>query len=88
MDSNEILNRYLQGLEKRLKDSLTAHMDEQYMLFPGPISYTKTVNNIDWDKSEVAISVRVTHTTIPKFSLDTLKGKLVGRQKNEAQQYL
>lgn len=75
-------------LENKLKDALTARLDEQYMLFPGPISYTKSVENIDWEVGEADISARVTHTTVPKISLDVLREKLAGRSKSETKQYL
>jgi hypothetical protein len=71
-----------------LENALKAELNKDYMLFPGPLSYTKSVDSIDWDKGEVAITTRVTHTTIPTFSLDTLKDKLAGRSKTEAINYL
>ncbi len=75
-------------LEEKLKASLEQRLDEDYMLFPGPISYKKSVNDIDWEKGQVALTARVTHTTIPKLSLDTLRDKLAGRSRQETQQYL
>ncbi len=72
------------GLENALKNAL----DKDYMLFPGPISYTKAVDATDWEKGQVSLTARVTHTTIPTFSLDTLKDKLAGRSKEEAMNYL
>ncbi len=77
-----------QVLEGQLKAALEAKLDEQYMLFPGPISFTKAVESIDWDNNEALITARVTHTTIPTFSLETLKDKLAGRQREEAVEYV
>lgn len=71
-----------------LENALKARLDANYMLFPGPISYTKSVDAIDWAKGEGAITARVTHTTIPSISIDTLTDKLAGRKKEEAISYL
>lgn len=71
-----------------LENALKTELNKDYMLFPGPISYTKSVDKVDWDKGQVDITTRVTHTTIPTFSLDTLKDKLAGRSKTEAINYL
>lgn len=71
-----------------LQNSLQAKLDQDFMLFPGPISYTKSVENVDWEKGEAIVPVRVTHTTIPNFSLDTLRDKLAGRAKEESLSYL
>ncbi|MEX0650047.1 MAG: baseplate J/gp47 family protein [Candidatus Andersenbacteria bacterium] len=75
-------------LKERLQAALESRLDEDYMLFPGPISFTKSVDSIDWDKGEGNLTVRVTHTTVPNFSLDTLKEKLAGRPQDEAEGYL
>lgn len=75
-------------LEEHLKAMLEERLDDDYMLFPGPISYTKSVNNIDWDEGQLTLAVRVTHTTIPRLSLDTLRDKLAGRSVKEATEYL
>ena len=76
------------ALEKRLKDALTENIDDDYMLFPGSISFTKTVNETNWEDAMTTLTVRVTHTTIASFSIDTLKEKLAGRDKEEAENYL
>lgn len=71
-----------------LQNALKSRLDENYMLFPGPLSYTKSVDAMDWEKGEVIMTARVTHTTIPAISLDTLRDKLAGRKKEEASAYL
>ena len=75
-------------LEEKLKEVLESGLDSEYMLFPGAISYIKSVNNIDWEKAQATVSVRVTHTTIPRLSIDTLRSKLAGRSIEEARNYL
>ncbi len=77
-----------EALMSTLETALRAELDRDYMLFPGPISYTKAVDKVNWENGQVAITTRVTHTTIPMFSLDTLKDKLSGRDKAEAINYL
>ncbi len=76
------------ALEDRLAQVLDDRLDANYMLFPGPISFTKAVDSIDWEKGESRITVRVTHTTIPSFSLPTLRDKLAGRSRGEAEEYI
>jgi hypothetical protein len=71
-----------------LRELLEARLGEEFMLFPGPISYTKSVRKVDWEKSEAILAVRVTHTTIPNLNLNTLREKLAGRSVKEAQNYL
>lgn len=75
-------------LEDRLTKALQGRLDQNYALFPGPISYSKTVKNVDWEKGEGVIVARVTHTTIPDFSLETLRQKIARRSADEAKQYL
>lgn len=75
-------------LEEKLRAELTSHLEKEFMLFPGPISYTKSVDNIDWDKGAGDLAVRVTHTTIPNLKLDTLRQKIAGRKQDEAKNYL
>ncbi|MEK7499712.1 MAG: hypothetical protein AAB649_03840, partial [Patescibacteria group bacterium] len=75
-------------LMSALENALKAALDKDFMLFPGPISYTKSVDTADFDAGQVTITARVTHTTIPVLSLDTLKDKLAGRSKAEAINYL
>lgn len=77
-----------QVLEEQLKTALEAKLDEQYMLFPGPISFTKAVDSVNWDSNEALVTARVTHTTIPTFSIETLRDKLAGRQRGEALEYV
>lgn len=76
------------ALSALLEKLLTDKLDKEYMLFPGRISHTVTVEKVDWEKNEATIRVRVTHTTIPRFSVDALKDKLAGRSAAEAQDYL
>lgn len=75
-------------LEDQLRATLTSRLDNEYALFPGPISFSKTVKSVDWEKNEGVMSVRVTHTTIPDFSLETLRAKIAGRNQQEAEEYL
>jgi hypothetical protein len=75
-------------LEERLKRTVDSQLDQEFMLFPGPISFAKTVESIDWDKGEGVMNVRVTHTTIPRLSVPALRDKLAGRSQDEAMQYL
>jgi hypothetical protein len=76
------------ALEDQLKQALDAQLDQDYMLFPGPISFTKAVDSVDWETGEGKLTVRVTHTTIPALSLETLRDKLAGRSQDEATTYL
>lgn len=76
------------ALENRLRSALESRLDADYMLFPGQISYTKTVDTINWDDAVATISARVTHTTIPQFQLTTLQDKIAGQSKEQAKQYL
>lgn len=76
------------ALQQALQQALESRLDKNHMLFPEPISFSKTVDDVDWDKKEARISVRVTHTTIPQFSLATLQEKLSGRSTEEAKSYL
>lgn len=75
-------------LTERLKTALESRLDHDYVLFPGPISFTKTVKSVHWEASEGTMVARVTHTTIPDFSLDTLKQKIARRGEQEAREYL
>ncbi|MGH9857353.1 MAG: baseplate J/gp47 family protein, partial [Acidobacteriota bacterium] len=75
-------------LEEYLRTTLESQLDQDYMLFPGPISFTKSIDNIDWEQNEATLTVRVTHTTVPDFSLATLQDKLNGRSREEALNYL
>jgi len=74
--------------DDRLEKALTDKLDEDFMLFPGSISYTTKIEEVDWEKAEAKLATRVTHTTIPKFSLDSLREKLAGRSDAEAKDYL
>ena len=76
------------ALEDALAKALESRLKGEYMLFPGPISFSKSVDNMNWETGEATLIARVTHTTIPKFSLDTLTGKLAGQSENGAKQYL
>lgn len=76
------------ALEDFLRSELETRVDQEFMLFPGPIAFTKTVESVDWDQGSAIIAARVTHATIPDLSLETLKQKLSGRSEEEATQYL
>jgi hypothetical protein len=76
------------ALTAALQNALKERLDKNYMLFPGPLSYTKSVDAMDWEKGEVTMTARVTHTTIPTLSIETLNEKLAGRSKEEAVTYL
>ena len=76
------------ALEAVLEQALKSRLEEGFMLFPGPISFTKTVKEVDWESGEAIVSARVTHTTIPELSLDTLREKLTSRSATEARTYL
>lgn len=75
-------------MQTALNNALRKKLDSEYMLFPGPISFTKAVESVDWDKPEAIVAVRITHTTVPNISLETLRDKLVGRNKAEALAYV
>ena len=76
------------ALEDVLRASLESRVEDEFMLFPGPISFTNTVDEVNWETGTATISTRVTHSTIPDLSLETLKAKLSGRSEDEASQYL
>ena len=71
-----------------LQTALSQHLDQNTTLFPGPLSFTKSVDAVDWDKGVASVTARVTHTTIPNISIDTLRDKLVGRSRDDATTYL
>jgi hypothetical protein len=75
-------------LEAELEEALNQRLDKEYMLFPGSINATYKVDKVDWAQAEGLISARVTHTTIPRFSVEALRDKLAGRSQLEAKKYL
>ncbi len=75
-------------LQEKLRAELESQLDEKFMLFPGQISYSKSVKDIDWEKGRAILSTRVTHTTIARLSLDSLRSKVAGRSIKETQEYL
>lgn len=77
-----------QALETLLRRSLENRLEDDYMLFPGPISFSKKIESSDWQNGRVELGVRVTHSTIPKLSIDSLKQKLANRSVNDAQEYV
>lgn len=80
---------YQQGaLENTLKNSLISQIDQNSVLFPGAIAYTTSVDNVNWEQGTAQLTARVTHSTIPNFSLSTLKDKITGRSEQEAKSYL
>lgn len=74
--------------EKEMKKQLEERLNKDYMLFPGPISFSVTVKEINWDDAQAAVAVRVTHSTVPNLAVDTLRQKLAGRSLLEAREYL
>lgn len=76
------------ALEAHLRQALEQRLEADYMLFPGAITYSKQVESVNWDEGRADIAVRVTHTTVPRFSLDTLRSKIAGYPEAEATQYL
>lgn len=76
------------SLEAHLREALERRLEQDYMLFPGPISFSKHVEDVTWEEGRATIAVRVTHTTIPRFSLESLRSKIAGYPENEAKQYL
>lgn len=83
-----VLGYESEALKARLKRALEERLEEEFALFPGEISYSIRVESVDWEKGEGKIVARVTHTTTPDFSLETLKAKLTNRGEKEAQDYL
>lgn len=71
-----------------LMKALNAKLDQDFMLFPGNISFTSSVEKTDWEKGEATVAVRITHMTVPNFSVETLRDKLAGRRSDEAIKYL
>lgn len=74
--------------QNALMKALNTKLDQDFMLFPGKISFTSAVEATDWEKGEATIAVRITHMTIPNFSVETLRDKLAGRKADEAIKYL
>ena len=74
--------------EEKMRAKLESKMSDDYMLFPGPISFTQSVEEVNWEDAETTVVIRVTHSTIPKIALDSLKEKLAGRTSDEAREYL
>jgi len=74
--------------ENKMQTKLGEKISEDYMLFPGPISYTQSVEEVNWEEAEAKVAIRVTHSTIPKIALDSLKDKLAGRSSDEVREYL
>jgi hypothetical protein len=75
-------------LQDALMKALNAKLDQDFMLFPGKIAFTSAVESTDWEKGEATIGVRITHMTVPNFSVETLRDKLKGRDTEEAIKYL
>jgi hypothetical protein len=75
-------------LEELLKKRLEEELDKGYKLFPGELSYTVAVEGVDWDEAKASVKARVSHTTMPDISLETLRGKLAGRSLQDAKVYL
>lgn len=77
-----------EAFKRHLQKALEARLDKDHMLFPGDIAFSATVESVDWEKNEGGVMVRVTHTTIPRFSVEALSDKLAGRSRPEAKEYL
>jgi len=75
-------------LQEKLRAELESQLNEEFMLFPGQISYSKSVKDVDWEEGRATLSTRVTHTTIPRLSLDSMRAKIAGRSIKETQEYL
>lgn len=75
-------------LDTYLEAALNEKLSQDFMLFPGPIAYTLSIDQVNWETAEAMIHTRVTHTTLPKISLDALRDKLAGRSKEDARSYL
>lgn len=76
------------AFKEHLQKALEARLDKDHMLFPGDVSFSATVESVDWEKNEGVVVARVTHTTIPRFSIEALSDKLAGRSQPEAKEYL
>lgn len=76
------------ALEEHLRQALEERMDKEYSLFPGPLSFSTTMANANWEAGEAELLVRVTHTTIPNLHLPTLRGKILGQSTVDAKKYL
>jgi len=74
--------------EEKMKEKLESRISEDYMLFPGPVSYMQSVDEVRWEDAQAMVAIKVTHSTIPKISLDSMKEKLAGRTEDEAKEYL
>jgi hypothetical protein len=74
--------------DEEMKKKLEERLDKDYMLFPGAISFSVTVKEINWDDAQATVAVRVTHSTVPNLAVDTLRQKLAGRSLVEAREYL
>lgn len=76
------------AFREHLQKALESRLDKDHMLFPGDVSFSATVESVDWEKNEGVVIARVTHTTIPRFSIEALSDKLAGRSQPEAKEYL
>lgn len=75
-------------LDQYLIKVLERKLDKDYMLFPGPLSHTISIESIDWEASTATAHVRITHSTIPTLSIESLSSKLAGRSVQQAQEYV
>lgn len=76
------------ALKDHLKQMIEGTLDENYMLFPGELTYETTLKEVDWEKGLAALNVKISHTTIPRLSFEALRDKLAGRPQAEAERYL
>lgn len=83
-----VLGYQEEAFKQYLMKALEARLDKDHMLFPGDVSFVASVQSVDWEKHEGVVVARVTHTTIPRFSVEALRDKLAGRSATEAKEYL
>jgi hypothetical protein len=74
--------------DEQLKKALEEKLEAGFMLFPEPLSYTRSAREVDWQAGRAEVAARVTHTTIPELALDSLREKIAGRHREEVISYL
>jgi len=83
-----VLAYQVAAVEDKLRGALQERLSDEFILFPGPLSYTTDIRDVDLAQQSATVSARVTHTTIPDLSLETLRSKILGRSETEAREYL
>lgn len=84
----QVIGFELSVLEEKVKTALSEQLPANAELFPGPITFNKTIENVDWETGNADIKVRVTHTTIPNLALESLRDKISGTSTANATDYL